>query len=74
MSNVIFIGNQIWCPLCHGYENFLKIRKAAPLADVSRRTIYRYLEEGKICSVKIAGGTSRVCRGCLIKQNLEDFA
>jgi len=74
MSQIAITGNQIWCPLCQDYEDFLRILKAATLADVSRRTIYRYLEEGKIYAVKTAGGTYRVCWGCLIKPDLENSA
>lgn len=74
MSQVFITGNQIWCPLCKDYEDFLRIQKAATLADVNRRTIYRYLEEGKIHAVKTAGGTYRECRGCLIKPDLENSA
>jgi excisionase family DNA binding protein len=67
MSHFAFTENQIWCPLCQDYKKFLKIQKAANLADVNRRTIYRYIEEGKVHAIKTAGGTPRVCVGCLIK-------
>ena len=67
MNYVTFTGNQIWCPICQDYEKFLKIQHAAALADVNRRTIYRYLEEGKVHAVKTAGGTYRVYCGCLLK-------
>jgi excisionase family DNA binding protein len=66
-SHISIIGNKIWCPLCQDYKKFLKIQKAANLADVNRRTVYRYIEEGKVHAIKTAGGTSRVCVGCLIK-------
>lgn len=71
MSHFSITGNQIWCPYCQEYEKFLKIQNAAALADVSRRTVYRYLEEGKIYAVKTAGGTYRVCSGCLLKSKPE---
>ncbi len=67
MSDTKISDDQIWCPLCEKFEKFLSIKHAAKLADVNRRTIYRYLDEGKIHKVKTAGGTYRVCRGCLIK-------
>ena len=67
MTHITFKENKIWCPLCQEYEIFLRIPKAAELADLTRRTIYRYLDEGKIHHVKTAGGTFRVCSGCLIK-------
>jgi predicted site-specific integrase-resolvase len=37
------------------------------MADVSTKTIYRYVEEGNVYAVRIAGKTLRVCRGCLLK-------
>lgn len=64
-------GDEIWCPLCREYVRFIKIEKAARLADVGRRTIYRYVEEGKIYSLKIAGTTQRLCSNCLLKPNEE---
>lgn len=74
MSYFAFTENQIWCPLCQDFKKFLKIQNAAKLADVNRRTIYRYLEEGKVHAFKIAGGTYRVCVGCLIKSEPESSA
>ncbi len=67
----IIIDDQVWCPLCKEYTQPLKIKKAAKIADVSCKTIYRYIEEGKVYSVKIAGSTTRVCSGCLFKHNDE---
>ena len=64
-------GDEIWCPLCREYVRLIKIEKAARLVDVSRRTIYRYIEEGEIHSIKIAGKTQRVCSRCLLKQDDE---
>lgn len=73
MTHITFTGNQIWCPYCRDYKNFLKTHDAAILAAVTRRTIYRYLEEGKVYAVKVAGGTYRVCSGCLLKSEPENF-
>jgi hypothetical protein len=42
--------------------------KAARISDVHRRTIYRYIESGDIYRLKVAGKTTRVCSGCLIKR------
>jgi predicted transcriptional regulator len=68
MAHPIILNDQVWCPLCNKYAQLLKISKAAKLADVSCKTIYRYVEEGKVHSVKIAGSTMRVCSSCLLKQ------
>lgn len=67
MSHISISGNKVWCPRCRDYEKFLKTYNAARFADVTRRTIYRYIEEGKIYAVKAAGNTYRVCGGCLLK-------
>lgn len=72
MTHATFTGNQIWCPNCQDYKKFLKTHNAATLTDVIRRTIYRYIEEGKIYAFKTAGKTYRVCSGCLLKLESED--
>jgi len=59
--------DEIWCPKCQCHTRFLKISKAAEIADVDRRSVYRYVESGDVYSVKIAGKTLRVCAGCLFK-------
>jgi excisionase family DNA binding protein len=68
----IFTGEQVWCPYCKGYFRLLRVHGAAKLADVNRRTIYRYIEEGSVYTVKIAGKTYRICSGCLLKKDLAD--
>lgn len=72
MSNPIISGERVWCPLCKEYTQLLRIQKAAKVADVNRRTIYRYIEEGRVYFVRIAGKTYRVCSGCLLKQDMSD--
>ena len=57
------IGEQVWCPLCNGAN-------AAKLASVHRRTIYRYIEEGIVYTLKVAGKSYRVCSSCLLRQVL----
>jgi len=66
MSHPLIIGDKIWCPFCKSYSKFIQIRNAAKLADVHRRTIHRYIEEGKVYVVKVAGTSYRVCSGCLV--------
>jgi excisionase family DNA binding protein len=72
MDYPIFVGKDVWCPLCEEYTQLIRVQKAANLADVSQRTIYRYIEEGSIYSVKIAGKTYRVCSRCLLSH--DDFS
>jgi hypothetical protein len=61
------IGEQVWCPVCNDYAQFIKIANAAKLASVNRRTIYRYIEQGLVYTVKVAGKSYRVCSSCLLK-------
>jgi len=55
------------CPLCKKPLLLLRISRAAKIADVSSKTIYRYIEEGEVYSVKVAGKTYRVCKHCLLR-------
>jgi hypothetical protein len=58
--------------MCQSYTKFLKVQSAARIADVTTRTIYRYVESGEIYKVEIAGKTTRICTGCLIKREEDD--
>ncbi|MBI3653594.1 MAG: hypothetical protein HY231_21395 [Acidobacteria bacterium] len=60
------IQNEEICPRCKSQLQLLRISKAAKLVDVREKTIYGYIEEGSVYSVKIAGKTLRICKGCLI--------
>ena len=62
------IADRIWCPLCNDYTQFIKSASAAKLLAVHRRTVYRWIEEGVVCSFKAAGKSYRVCNGCLLKR------
>jgi len=68
MSQPRIVGEQVWCPFCNEYEQLIRISHAARLVDVHRRTIYRYIEEGLVHSIKVVGKSYRVCSGCLLKQ------
>jgi excisionase family DNA binding protein len=71
MAHPMIIGDQVWCPRCGQYAMLLRTSKAARVADVSCKTVYRYIEEGKVHFVKIAGSTIRVCAGCLLRHENE---
>lgn len=55
------------CPLCKQPLQLLRISRAAKMVDVSEKTIYRYIEEGAVYSVRVAGKTYRVCKHCLLR-------
>ncbi len=65
--DVDVVEGRVFCPFCKQYVQLLRISKAAVVTDVSRRTIYNYIEEGKVFSVKVAGKTNRVCGSCLLQ-------
>jgi len=68
MESPKIIGKQILCPFCKEHTRLLKVADAAGFLGVSRRTIYYYIEEGKVYTVKTPGGRYRVCAGCLLKR------
>ena len=68
MSQPIISGERVWCPLCNEYTQFIKSAYAARVAGVHRRTIYRYIEEGLVYTVKVAGRSLRICSGCLLRR------
>jgi excisionase family DNA binding protein len=65
------IGDKVWCPICMSYAKLIKVRSAAKLVDVSARTIYRYIQEGQVYTIKVAGKTYRVCSACLLRSNID---
>jgi hypothetical protein len=71
MAHPIILNDQVWCPLCKDYARLLRVEKAVKIADVTRRTIYRYIEKGEVHAVKIAGKTTRICSNCLLGQALQ---
>jgi hypothetical protein len=60
----------VWCSECKRRTQFVKISVAAREADVSLKTIYRYIEEGTVYAVKVAGKNYRLCLECLFRPEL----
>jgi excisionase family DNA binding protein len=67
LSPIEILGNKVWCPLCKQYVELRRVRNAARLTDVHRRTVYRYIDQGLLYAVKVAGKTYRVCIMCLFR-------
>ena len=72
MSRVEIVGQKVWCPLCKQYVELRRVRNAAKLVDVDRRTVYRYIEQGLVYAVIVAGKTYRVCTECLFRQGAQE--
>jgi excisionase family DNA binding protein len=49
-------------------QKFFRTEEVAALFDVSIRSVYRWIEEGKLAALKMKNGQFRVAR-----QNLIDF-
>jgi excisionase family DNA binding protein len=62
------IADRVWCPLCKKHVQLLRVSNAAKLVDVRPRTIYRYIDEGLVYALKVAGKTYRVCKPCLVRE------
>lgn len=63
------IQSKVWCPLCKKRVQLVRVCNAARLVDVHSRTIYRYIDEGLLYGLKVAGKTYRVCEDCLFRQH-----
>ena len=61
MTEPIVLANGVWCPQCEEYVEFLKVSRAAKRAGVAEKTIYRYIEDGSVHSMRVANKTYRVC-------------
>jgi hypothetical protein len=70
MSHNITTDGLVWCPLCQDNFQLLSVQRAAEIAAVDKRSIYRYIGEGRVNTFKIAGKRYRVCSGCLLQENL----
>ncbi len=71
MSDIQIKGDKIQCERCHEWINLVSVDKAAKLAGVTKRTIYRYVDEGLVYHQKLVGKTVRICPKCLFQQNSE---
>ena len=64
-------GEQMRCPLCNGHWRLVSVSTGAKLVAVSPQTIYRYIDQGLVYGLKVAGKTYRVCKQCLLREHLD---
>ncbi|HQR16543.1 MAG TPA: helix-turn-helix domain-containing protein [Nitrospira sp.] len=56
-------------------QPFLRVKEAAQLLQVSKWTIYRWIDEGRLEATKIGGGSLRIFRrsvAALVEENRTD--
>lgn len=63
MSNVDGVGQAL---ATIGEKTFLRVGEAAELLSVSRWTIYRWVEEGRLRGTKIGKGSLRIFRESIV--------
>jgi hypothetical protein len=66
------ISASFFCPQCLKQRAFLPIDYAALLADVDRRTIYRWMDNGSLHWRKIPNGHRLVCLRSLTEAHAVD--
>ena len=54
-------GRLSYCPICAREAEFVTPQEAAAIASVTARTIYRWLENGKLHFLEMPGGELLVC-------------
>ena len=50
-----------YCPICARESEFVTPEEAAAVASVTSRTIYRWLENGKLHFIEMPGGELLIC-------------
>jgi hypothetical protein len=63
----LVLGEKVWCPRCGEYVKIVRVASAARIVDVDRRTVYKYIKRNQVHSVRVGGGTLRVCSQCLLR-------
>jgi hypothetical protein len=59
------VAERRFCPECHQHVSMLAPEEAAGFAGVSTRTLYRWIEAGKVHFCEPEIGILRVCSGSL---------
>jgi excisionase family DNA binding protein len=55
------------CPLCHRAISLVGITSAARVMNVSRKTIYQWIEKGLVTTCRTASGRQLVCYSSLFR-------
>lgn len=73
MPEIEIKGTKVQCPRCSDYKKLVTITHAAGIIAVHTRTIFRYIQEGKVFVINTPGGQKRLCSGCLVKPDIEEI-
>src|SRR6266566_2281151 len=60
------------CPKCERVIALISITTASQVVNVSRKTIYLWIEKGLVSTVRIAGGRQLVCFSSLFRKPDKD--
>jgi excisionase family DNA binding protein len=55
------------CPNCNRLSEMLTIKEAFVFMENSRRTIYRWIDDGKVHIRRSAGGHTLICKTSLLR-------
>jgi excisionase family DNA binding protein len=58
---------KVWCENCNRATKLLNIKEACALMTVCRRTIYNWIENGRLHLYKNAGDRTLICEGSLLR-------
>jgi hypothetical protein len=73
-QRIIRKAAEMRCPICQMSSQFLTPRQAGALAQVTPKSIYRWLASGKVHSLKTAGGGVRICSHSLFRPLPGDYS
>lgn len=62
-------GAMAWCLKCNRSVELLSVLSASRSAAVATSTVYRYISDQTVSSIKVPGKPAQVCASCLLKHN-----
>lgn len=58
-------SEKLWCPVCQSDTQMISVDQAAILQQVNARTIFRWVDEGRLHYAETAQGLLRICLNSL---------
>ena len=69
---IVLTQDQAWCLKCNKSVTLLSTSEAARSAEISKRTLRRYIHDQRVSVAKGPGPAIRLCAGCLLKMGSAD--